>query len=250
MLRADLLPFPSFTAALPSANTVASAFPAAAGAAYSPLAHEVGQEVQQFIAQGGGAMGAQSAHAQWLALQALKQTPKSEPATALDGTAEAVSSDGDLQPTQQAFLTRISPWAQQTAQRLGVSVRSVMAHAALESGWGQHALRGAQGEDANNLFGIKATGAWSGAATSALTTEFEAGEPVKKVQPFRQYAALDATFEDYAQLLQRNPRYRAALGTGENVAAFAQALADGGYATDPQYAQKLLRVSRLIPAQP
>ena len=42
-------------------------------------------------------------------------------------------------------------------------------------------------------------------------------------------------------------RYEAALRSGDDVQAFAGALAQGGYATDPQYAQKLVRISRQIP---
>ena len=66
-------------------------------------------------------------------------------------------------------------------------------------------------------------------------------------QPFRQYADLDATFSDYVRLLAHSPRYEAALRSCDDVQAFAGALAQGGYATDPQYAQKLVRISRQIP---
>jgi flagellum-specific peptidoglycan hydrolase FlgJ len=43
---------------------------------------------------------------------------------------------------------------------------------------------------------------------------------------------------DYVTLLH-NARYAQALGTGADVGAFAQGLIRGGYATDPDYAQKL-----------
>lgn len=255
MVQAELLAFPSFSSAMPAGTAVQGQW-TQGGTAYSPLAQEVARDVQQFIAQGGttAAAALNSPQAHWLAMQAVKQLDKSEKspsaqsfdAVPLD-SAEAVSA---LQPQQQAFLARIAPWAQQAAQRLGVSVRSVMAHAALESGWGQRPVRSTEGADTLNLFGIKATSNWAGARASALTTEFEAGQPVQQTQDFRQYTGLDATFADYVDLLQRSPRYRAALNTGDDVQAFAQGLADGGYATDPQYAHKLLRVSRSIASAP
>lgn len=253
MVRADLMPFPTFSGAMEVGGIArASMGMHASSTNYTPLGQEVVRDVQQFIAQGAGASNVLSSpHAQWLAMQATKQLPKSSTSVQdVEGGDGTLQDSPALSPDQQAFLQRIAPWAKQTAQRLGVSVRSVMAHAALESGWGQHPVRGADGQDAYNLFGIKATGGWSGASTLAATTEFEGGAAVQRTEPFRQYAGLDATFADYTQLLQRNPRYRAALGTGDDVSAFARALAAGGYATDPQYAQKLLRVSQLIPAQP
>ena len=44
-------------------------------------------------------------------------------------------------------------------------------------------------------------------------------------------------------MLLDNPRYRAALNTGANAGAFAQGLARGGYATDPDYATKLTQLA-------
>lgn len=260
MVHAELLAFPhfqSFSSPLPGAVAALGAWTANA-AAYTPLAHDVARDVQQFIAQGGGAPAAsiQSVQAQWLAMQALKQRDAVEKkngakaASSVSATTGAQSEAFTLQPQQQAFLSRIAPWAQEAAQRLGVSVRSVMAHAALESGWGQRPVRSTDGADSLNLFGIKAHAGWEGARTAAWTTEFEDGQPVQQSQDFRRYTGLDETFADYVRLLERSPRYRAALHTGEDVQAFAQALADGGYATDPQYAQKLLRVSRSIASVP
>ncbi|MBV8247805.1 MAG: glucosaminidase domain-containing protein [Comamonas sp.] len=213
-------------------------------ASYSPLGQEVAREVQQFIAQGGSAAALPSPQAQWLAVQALRQSERKFEAAA---ERSAAADDAALKPAQQAFLERIAPWAQQAAQRLGVSARAVMAHAALESGWGQRPVRDAQGLDSLNLFGIKAQGGWSGASTQAMTTEYEDGQAVQQAQSFRQYASLDATFADYVNLLAHSPRYRGALRTGNDVQAFAGALAAGGYATDPDYAQKLVRISRQIP---
>ena len=268
MLRSDFLPLPDWPGAGgagPAAAAVASAarlpqLPATttvAGetAVYTPLGQDVAREVQQFISQGSGSAALASPQARWLALQAARQAARSERGkeglSATGGVrsaAAAVGAAASLQPSQQAFLDRIAPWAQQAAQRLGVSLRAVMAHAALESGWGQRPVRDALGQDSLNLFGIKAQGGWTGASTPALTTEYEAGQAVRQTQSFRQYADLDATFGDYVRLLAHSPRYQAALRTGDDVQAFASGLAAGGYATDPDYAQKLVRISRQIPS--
>lgn len=253
MVRADLLPFPSFSTPLQAGAGIAAARGDVAGTAFSPLAQEVARDVQQFIAQGGSASSAMaSAQAQWLAHQAAQQLKDQDKKTGLAGEATQASGTSAavpkraLKPEQQAFLQQIGPWAQQAAQQLGVSVRSVMAHAALESGWGQKPLRTQDGGNSWNLFGLKAGKSWQGARLSATTTEFEAGQATTKVESFRQYEDLNASFADYVRLLAHSLRYREALHTGDDVQAFADALAQGGYATDPDYASKLISVSRLI----
>lgn len=243
--------------------------------AYSPLGHAVAREVQQFIQQGGGAAaGLASPQAQWMAMQATRQLQqqaeqakqgKHAPAFAVgaaaqrgagarargvDAPSNASPAATPLKPEQQAFLRRITPWAEQAAEKLGVSVRSVMAHAALESGWGQRPVRTPDGRDTLNLFGFKAMGGWTGDSVQAMTTEYADGEPVKQNAAFRAYADLDDTFADYVRLLGRSPRYSQVRNTGDDVQAFAQALVQGGYATDPAYADKLVRLSRSIPAAP
>ncbi len=52
---------------------------------------------------------------------------------------------------------------------------------------------------------------------------------------------------DYVRVLRDNPRYAAALNTGTDVRAFATALQKGGYATDPEYANKLVSVAAQLP---
>lgn len=150
---------------------------------------------------------------------------------------------------QQDFLQAIGPWAREAGAALGVAPELVAAHAALESGWGRRPLRGADGGDSHNLFGIKASGGWRGASVQALTTEYAGGEAQKTTEAFRAYPDHASAFRDYAQLLQNSPRYQEALNTGSDAAAFAQGLARGGYATDPDYADKLARVARQVRAR-
>ena len=95
----------------------------------------------------------------------------------------------------------------------------------------------------NNLFGIKAGASWRGAVAAASTTEYEHGAMLRKTERFRAYPDTASAFRDYADLLTSNPRYQGALNTGSDARAFASGLAQGGYATDPHYADKLSKVA-------
>ncbi len=74
------------------------------------------------------------------------------------------------------------------------------------------------------------------------TSEFVAGVERGERAQFRAYGSVAENVADYVRVL-REPRYAAALGTGSDVRAFADALQRGGYATDPQYANKLVAVA-------
>jgi flagellar protein FlgJ len=141
------------------------------------------------------------------------------------------------------FVQKMLPHAQAAAEKLGVSVRAVLAHAALETGWGRHMPRAPNGASSNNLFGIKAGASWDGEKARVATTEYENGVAVRRVDSFRAYNSPTAAFNDYADLIAGNPRYAAALGHGDNVKGFASALQHGGYATDPSYASKLAHIA-------
>jgi flagellar protein FlgJ len=129
---------------------------------------------------------------------------------------------------KQQFIEKVLPQARAAAEKLGVDPRAIVAQAALETGWGRS--QPVDGVPSNNLFGIKAAN-WSGDSVTAQTTEFHGG------------VAGTVAF------LRDNPRYSAALGTGSDVHAFAAALQRGGYATDPDYAQKLVAVTAQVSEQ-
>jgi flagellar protein FlgJ len=119
----------------------------------------------------------------------------------------------------------------------------VIAHAALETGWGRSVPRDANGQPSFNLFGIKAGGSWHGAVHSAHTREFIDGRMQDVVAGFRAYDSPEQSIRDYVGLLKGSRRYAAAIGTGSDVEAFARGLVRGGYATDPDYVTKLTAVA-------
>ena len=145
--------------------------------------------------------------------------------------------------SKEDFVKSLWPLAEKAAQEIGVDPHALLAQAALETGWGRSVPCNAQGDCSNNLFGIKAGSQWSGATVNVPTLEFESGVAVRKVERFRSYDSAEASFRDYAGLIRNSSRYDNAVGTGNDVAAFAAALQDGGYATDPQYANKLVAVA-------
>ncbi|MDO1528343.1 flagellar assembly peptidoglycan hydrolase FlgJ [Fulvimonas sp. R45] len=162
----------------------------------------------------------------------------------LDGVLDAARAAGNkvlpwLPRDAQDFVRELAPYARRAARQLGVSVRAVLAQAALETDWGRRMPRGTDGRSSNNLFGIKDGGGWDGDCASVPTVEYEDGIAVRRQARFRAYASPGESFADYARLLGGSPRYAQALGHGDDVRGFAQALVQGGYATDPDYAGKL-----------
>ena len=166
--------------------------------------------------------------------------PVSTPAT---GGAEKLSTSKD------DFISKLRPHAEQAARELGVDPNAQHAQAALETGWGRSVPCNAQGECSFNLFGIKAGSQWSGATVNVPTLEFEDGVAVRKVERFRAYDSPADSFRDYAALIRDSSRYASARGAGDNVEAFATALQQGGYATDPHYAQKIAAVASEVRAR-
>lgn len=150
-----------------------------------------------------------------------------------------------------AFVRAIRPAATAAAKELGVDPDVVIAHAALETGWGRSVPMGADGSPSFNLFGIKAGSSWKGAVNTAATQEYLGGRMQQVREDFRAYDSPEQSIRDYVGLLKSSPRYAAALNTGSDVTAFARGLARGGYATDPDYVTKLTAVAaRLKSAHP
>lgn len=143
---------------------------------------------------------------------------------------------------QKSFLAKVVDLAKAPAASVGLSPVFVAAQAALESGWGKHEIRRADGSSAHNLFSIKAGSAWNGATVDVTTTEYVNGSPVKRVEKFRAYESYAEGLADYVKLLATNSRYKDAVAKGQDARGFSQALAKAGYATDPAYSQKLTSV--------
>jgi peptidoglycan hydrolase FlgJ len=145
--------------------------------------------------------------------------------------------------TQEQFVQAVLPAARAAAEKLGVDPEVVVAHAALETGWGRSVPIGADGKPSFNLFGIKAGSHGAAHVAVASTHEFSGGSMQSVMASFRAYDSPEQSVEDYAGFLQSSPRYAGALNTGSDVGAFARGLQRGGYATDPDYVSKLTAVA-------
>jgi peptidoglycan hydrolase FlgJ len=141
---------------------------------------------------------------------------------------------------QASFVRSLEPLAQSAGQSLGVAPDTLIAQAALETGWGRNMPTDSNGRSSSNLFGVKAGESWRGASVQATTTEYDQGTPSSTPAAFRSYDDTAQSVGDYVSLLQTSPRYAGALGTGSDVHAFASGLQRGGYATDPDYVNKLV----------
>lgn len=137
----------------------------------------------------------------------------------------------------QTFIALVGPAAQASAKTSGVPASFTVAQAALESGWGE-SLLARQGK---NLFGVKADPSWRGQVLTFNTREFLRGAWVTVPAHWRKYADWQACMDDHAAFLRQNRRYAPcfACSSGE---AFARAVAQAGYATDPDYADKLVSI--------
>jgi len=159
-------------------------------------------------------------------------------------TAQATLSRSVLpQAHVEQFVSRMLPAAQRASQASGVPAQLIMAQAALESGWGRREIRKEDGTTSYNLFGIKADKSWKGPVAETTTTEFVDGVAQKTRAAFRAYGSYDEAFSDYAKFLVTNPRYANVRAT-QDPAEAAHGLQRAGYATDPQYGGKLVRIMK------
>jgi flagellar protein FlgJ len=142
------------------------------------------------------------------------------------------------------FVSRVLPSIRRAASLLGVDPSAMVAQAALETGWGQRMPRNADGSASHNLFGIKAGDEWAGARATADTIEVVNGVATPRRTSFRAYGSVEESVNDFANLLKSSPRYRDVLAAGRDAGAYAAGIAKSGYATDPDYGNKLNQILR------
>ena len=155
----------------------------------------------------------------------------------------ATTKSGRVQPAHvQAFQEKLQAHAEEASRTTGIPAKFMLGQAALESGWGRKEIMTAAGTSSHNLFGIKAGSSWHGKTVDAVTTEYVDGVAQKRVEKFRAYDTYADSFRDYANLLRGNPRYQGVIANAQDAVGFAQGLQRAGYATDPNYADKLTRI--------
>lgn len=165
--------------------------------------------------------------------QAQQQVLGSEPITGnkLPGFSDAA-----------AFVDSLLPQAQRIGGQIGLDGRALVAQAALETGWGQQMIHQPSGQNSHNLFGIKAGKGWQGDKALINTLEYRDGLPRSEKAPFRAYESFADSMQDYVDFVRDNPRYKQAMQNTEDPETYFRSLQQAGYATDPQYADKILKL--------
>ncbi|KJY57035.1 MULTISPECIES: glycoside hydrolase family 73 protein [Lactobacillus] len=140
----------------------------------------------------------------------------------------------------KAFIREIGPIAKEVDKSFDLLPSITIAQACLESDYGKSDLS----QKYNNLFGVKG----NNPNTSAVlkTKEFEKGKWIEIKARFQIYDSYEASIRAHARLFQKGTtwdakQYRHVLAA-KNYEAQARALVKDGYATDPDYADKLIKL--------
>ncbi len=141
--------------------------------------------------------------------------------------------------SHEEFVSTLMPYAEQAGEELELAPQVLIAQAALETGWGQHMQRLPNGTSSYNLFNIKSSPAWEGPELNVRALEYKNGVAEKSSSSFRVYGSLQESFDDYVQFIKSNPRYQNALAVADDPEAYTHELQKAGYATDPNYAEKI-----------
>lgn len=137
--------------------------------------------------------------------------------------------------TRKEFIDKIAPMAIDNAKISQILPSLTIAQALLESDSGNSTLT----TQANALFGIKATSSWRGKVWNGKTTEYYDGQKTMITAGFKAYDSWAESILDHSKLLTSNKRYSKVVGE-TNYKNACEAIAAAGYATDPQYANKLI----------
>jgi flagellar protein FlgJ len=144
--------------------------------------------------------------------------------------------------TPEQFVATLLPLAESVAAELGVDPKVLLAQSALETGWGRYLIQRPEGGSSHNLFNIKADSRWSGEKALVGTVEFRDGVAQKERSAFRVYDSYEESFRDYATFLKNSSRYQQALEQAGDPYQYLRGLQQAGYATDPEYAEKIGRI--------
>nr|AXS01378.1 mannosyl-glycoprotein [uncultured bacterium] len=143
-----------------------------------------------------------------------------------------------LTQAQKDFIAKVGAFAANDMKKSGVLASLKTAQAVHESGWGTSALA----TRANALFGIKADSRWKGKVYSAATKECYDGVNLTATEAlFRAYDSWEDSLADHSAFLRENARYAAVIGETDYKKA-CTAIHAAGYATDPDYAEKLIKI--------
>lgn len=139
------------------------------------------------------------------------------------------------------FLDAASELARESYLETGLSAAMQTSQAILETGWGQSVgVDKYTGQISYNLFGIKGQG--PAGSVTIRTWEVYNGVSYSVDDDFRAYNNLDESWLDYNGFLLERERYQPVREAMHDSTQAAWALRRAGYATDPEYPTKLIRL--------
>lgn len=141
--------------------------------------------------------------------------------------------------TNQDFIKLIAPIVQaENNKRNNVLFTSVViAQACLETGYGKSQIM----MKAYAVFGIKATSNWKGKVYNSRTNEVYNGITTNISAYFRAYDSFSESIKDYFDLICNLSRYAKAKNCNSYEECI-KAIANGGYATDPNYSNLVISI--------
>lgn len=152
--------------------------------------------------------------------------------------------------SREAILEIVGPAFTADQKASGILASVTGAQFILESDGVQSELA----QNANNCFGMKASlsgntwkgSVWDGKIYSKKTSEWDGSKYIEVVADFRAYPDIDHSIADHSAYLLnamngKKKRYEGLAGCTDHKKAL-QIIKDGGYATSPDYVQKLLNV--------
>jgi len=142
-------------------------------------------------------------------------------------------------PSVYKYLQKYRYLSIELNQQTAIPIPVIMAIAGLESNWGESELA----LQANNHFGIKDKKDWQGWIYCKLTTEYQGWLAFTEKACFRKYPFIKESYQDFGYFIKTRPNYSNLQHIPSwNYRAWAEGLQKGGYATDPAYAEKILRI--------
>ena len=156
--------------------------------------------------------------------------PKVSPTEVRYESDRTARNGASLNPAYTAYIDRWKATALAQQAQYGIPASITLAQGLLESGAGQSDLA----SQANNHFGIKCHSDWEGKTFHQ--------DDDKRDECFRSYAKAEDSFRDHSLFLKRK-RYEVLFTYDvKDYKAWANGLKACGYATDPAYPQKLIRI--------
>lgn len=131
----------------------------------------------------------------------------------------------------EAYIKDYSPIAIEKMQEYGIPASITLAQGILESGAGQSRLA----KEANNHFGIKCHKDWTG---ETIHHDDDALQ-----ECFRKYTQAKQSYDDHSLFLTTRDRYAFLFKLDKtDYASWAKGLKEAGYATDPKYPERLIKI--------